>query len=277
MIKDEWRFPDGGVLRRPVSLELEPGNPASRKRIETQVLHYGVDTWRAYNYLWNDEQTTRCCKALTAATERSKSKTKKLPAVCDNKPASRGPYRMHSLPHHASRLDPWVSHPATQPRSRTTPSEPADRDGEPTRDVRSSRLFRQAAPREAESPGSIRTMDQLRSTPGPDLSAHQLRPLPPSRGRRLGSIRHSNHDADRKEHAPRTRPTTRNKNVRHPRCQIVAPGDPWRSVLYYRMMKLGSGRMPQFGSKMVDDRGTHLILKWITSSGEPPKTCAPSC
>ena len=38
-------------------------------------------------------------------------------------------------------------------------------------------------------------------------------------------------------------------------AQIVAPGDPYRSVLYYRMSKLGHGRMPQFGSQVVDPQG----------------------
>src|SRR5439155_17019668 len=48
-------------------------------------------------------------------------------------------------------------------------------------------------------------------------------------------------------------------------AEIVAPGDPYRSVLYYRMSKLGHGRMPQFGSQIVDPRGTKLIRDWISS------------
>ena len=32
-------------------------------------------------------------------------------------------------------------------------------------------------------------------------------------------------------------------------AEIIAPGDPYRSVLYYRISKLGHGRMPQFGSQ----------------------------
>ena len=38
-------FPDGGVLAKTVSVELEPGNAASRRRLETQILHYDLDTW----------------------------------------------------------------------------------------------------------------------------------------------------------------------------------------------------------------------------------------
>jgi putative heme-binding domain-containing protein len=48
-------------------------------------------------------------------------------------------------------------------------------------------------------------------------------------------------------------------------AEIIAPGDPYRSVLYYRMSKLGHGRMPQFGSGVVDSFGTSLIRVWIES------------
>src|SRR5439155_21339817 len=46
-------------------------------------------------------------------------------------------------------------------------------------------------------------------------------------------------------------------------AQILAPGDPYRSVLYYRMAKLGPGRMPHIGSEVVDERGLKLIHDWI--------------
>ena len=46
-------------------------------------------------------------------------------------------------------------------------------------------------------------------------------------------------------------------------AHILSPGDPYRSVLYYRMSKLGAGRMPHVGSEIVDDRGVRLIHDWI--------------
>src|SRR5262249_12244103 len=50
-------FPKDGVLAKTISLELERGNPASRRRLETQVLHYDGDAWHGYTYRWNDAQT----------------------------------------------------------------------------------------------------------------------------------------------------------------------------------------------------------------------------
>ncbi len=46
-------------------------------------------------------------------------------------------------------------------------------------------------------------------------------------------------------------------------AQVVAPGDPCRSVVLYRMSKVGSGRMPHIGSQVVDPRGVALIHRWI--------------
>ncbi len=46
-------------------------------------------------------------------------------------------------------------------------------------------------------------------------------------------------------------------------AQVIAPGDPCRSVLLYRMSKLGGGRMPHIGSTEVDRAGIELIYEWI--------------
>ncbi len=46
-------------------------------------------------------------------------------------------------------------------------------------------------------------------------------------------------------------------------AQIVTAGDPLASVLYYRMAKLGQGRMPFVGSQRLDSEGLRLIRQWI--------------
>lgn len=59
-------------------------------------------------------------------------------------------------------------------------------------------------------------------------------------------------------------------------AQILAPGDPYRSVLFYRINKLGRGRMPHIGSECVDARGLNLIHDWIAQlpvkQGDEPST-----
>lgn len=61
-----WRFPDGTVLVKTFAMEMERGNPASKKRLETRLLHfqqfpgtqeYGDQYWRGYTYVWNEDQS----------------------------------------------------------------------------------------------------------------------------------------------------------------------------------------------------------------------------
>ena len=62
-----WRFPDGTVLVKTFTLEMEKGNPKTARRLETRILHhvrmpgnddeYGAQVWNGYTYVWNDEQT----------------------------------------------------------------------------------------------------------------------------------------------------------------------------------------------------------------------------
>ncbi|MDA1018468.1 MAG: PQQ-dependent sugar dehydrogenase, partial [Planctomycetota bacterium] len=55
-------------------------------------------------------------------------------------------------------------------------------------------------------------------------------------------------------------------------AKLVVPGDPYRSVLMYRMSKLGYSRMPYIGSRVIDGRGVALIHDWIRSlTGERGK------
>jgi putative heme-binding domain-containing protein len=49
---------------------------------------------------------------------------------------------------------------------------------------------------------------------------------------------------------------------------IVCGSDPARSVLYYRVSKLGRGRMPHIGSEVVDVRGTEMLALWISDLKE---------
>lgn len=48
-------------------------------------------------------------------------------------------------------------------------------------------------------------------------------------------------------------------------AKIIVTGDPYRSVLTYRMSKLGYARMPYIGSRVVDAEGVALISRWIES------------
>jgi len=46
-------------------------------------------------------------------------------------------------------------------------------------------------------------------------------------------------------------------------ARIVAAGDPDRSLIAFRMAKLGQGRMPHVASSVVDEDAVKLIRNWI--------------
>jgi putative heme-binding domain-containing protein len=55
-------------------------------------------------------------------------------------------------------------------------------------------------------------------------------------------------------------------------AKLVAAGDPYRSVLYYRVSKFGRGRMPHLGSEVPHFSGNELLAKWIASlDGKEPE------
>jgi uncharacterized repeat protein (TIGR03806 family) len=53
-------------------------------------------------------------------------------------------------------------------------------------------------------------------------------------------------------------------------ARVFAPGDPARSMISVRMKRLAAGRMPLFGSNIVDAVGTDVVDRWITSTAACP-------
>jgi glucose/arabinose dehydrogenase len=51
---------------------------------------------------------------------------------------------------------------------------------------------------------------------------------------------------------------------------LLKPGDPYRSILYYRPVTPGIGHMPMIGARTVDPLGDRLLHDWIASMGEDP-------
>jgi uncharacterized repeat protein (TIGR03806 family) len=51
-----WTFPDKTVLVKSFALDMEEGNPASRRWIETRFLTNQQGEWYGYSYRWDDEQ-----------------------------------------------------------------------------------------------------------------------------------------------------------------------------------------------------------------------------
>ena len=46
-------------------------------------------------------------------------------------------------------------------------------------------------------------------------------------------------------------------------AKLIARGDPDRSIVLFRMKKLGLGRMPHVASSVVDETGVRIVAEWI--------------
>ena len=56
MFHQQFVFPKDGVLMKTLSMEMTAGKPASRRRLETQLLHYDGRNWRGYSYRWSEDE-----------------------------------------------------------------------------------------------------------------------------------------------------------------------------------------------------------------------------
>ena len=95
-------FPKDGVLAKTLSLEMERGNPRSRRRLETQILHFDGINWQGYTYAWNDEQTD-------ATLVGAKGMDRPLTVIDANAPGGKRAHRWH-YPSRAECLtchNPW--------------------------------------------------------------------------------------------------------------------------------------------------------------------------
>jgi putative heme-binding domain-containing protein len=262
-------FPKDGVLARTISLEMERGNPASRRRLETQIMHYDGEVWRGYTYAWNDEQTDA---ALVAATGVDRTFT-----VKDGQ-APGGTRRHHW--HFPSRTECLTCHNPWGGQTLAFTPEQLNRDHDygtvsdnqlrTLRHVGLVELLQHDEDTRKARPLSVLPAARLTAPHGPKGSLED----------RVRSYLHVNcahcHrfgaggsvDIDLRHEVPvessrtlEVHPTQGSFGI--PGAQILAPGDPYRSVLYYRMAKLGRGRMPHMGSEMVDERGLRLVHEWI--------------
>lgn len=274
-IRGKYRFPADGVLAKTIALETRPGDPSSRRRIETQILHFTGSDWNAYSYLWNDEQTDAELAPADGATVRLT-----LAADGPAAPQSRE-YRVvgrtECLICHTTRGGSLYGFIPAQlaravPRPDGTPG-----DGAP---VDQLALFHElgllAAPPAA---GLVAPADPY--DPAADLTARARSYLQMNCAHchLRGGGGASEFDVRADVALERTklvdqRPVHGELGLTEAR--LVAPGDPTRSVVYYRMATLGRGRMPHFGSTVVDERGLALIGDWIAGLGPAAPAAAGS-
>jgi putative heme-binding domain-containing protein len=261
-------FPKDAVLVKTISLEMERGNPATRRRVETQLLHFDGEHWRGYSYAWRDDQSDAdlvpadgaekvfaVADSVYGGGKREQVWTfhnRVQCAQCHNQ------WARYSLAFNPEQLNRTVPTPAGEMNQLTWLGElglwnRVSRDDMPRPPFTSAELKKQ--PRLADPHGSGPLADRARAYLHVNCAhCHRF-----GGGGAVDFELHAFTDLGKKViDAPPTRGTFNLPDVR-----VIAPGDPGRSILYFRMAKFGAGRMPQLGSEYPDPHGLTLIRDWI--------------
>ena len=270
MFRELFTFPADGVLAKTLSLEMKQGDPASARRLETQILHFDGHYWRGYTYEWNDEQTDA---ALVGAGGRNRT--------FDVEDAQAPGGRRTQTWHFASRNEclqchnPWAGFRLAF----TAPQLNRDhRYGERTDNQ--LRMLEHLGLIRFEPP--VPSIDEpevvpVLGPPGRDADPYDESADVNARARAWLHVNCSHchqfgaggtADIELREEYPVTatkalEAAPRQGNFGIAGGQLLAPADPYRSILYYRISKMGRGRMPHIGSDLVDPQGTKLIHDWI--------------
>lgn len=267
-------YPLNSVVCKTLSLDLVAGDPSTRRRVETQMLHFDGREWQGYTYEWNEDQTD-----ATLVDRTGKNRTFQIQDA--EAPGGRTTlnWRFSARAECIRCHNPWSEYTLAF----NIPQLNRDHDfgGVVDNQLRAYKhiglmqdIADDADPH--EPPGTL---------PAPKSPEDLPRFAPPfddsaDINARARSYLHANcahchrfngggssyiylmHELSlRDTKAIGTRPTQGTFGI--PEAQVLAPGDPYRSVLYFRMSKIGPGHMPHLGAKTVDERGLKLIHDWI--------------
>ena len=256
--RGDWSFPKDSVLAKTISLEMRSGDVTSRRPVETQILHFDGRQWRPYAYKWRDDATD--ADLLDASGEEQV-----FPIVDSMAPrGTRYQTWRYSGRGECQRCHNRWAGPLLAFDSRQLNRE------HPYEGVMASQLDT------LKSIGLVRNLEKAVDLPwmaDPYDGAASI-------DKRARAYLHVNCAHCHRDNAGGGATVqmqiglplgkTRMLNMRPTQglfgihsARILTPGDPSGSVLYYRMCKTGSGRMPHIGSTEVDREGIALIANWI--------------
>ena len=261
-------FPENAVLVRTLSL--------GGRRMETQLLHFTGEDWRAYTYAWRDDhQDADLVPVDGAETQFGDGSHQRIwqfqsRSQCMSCHSNQSEYALAFLPEQLNR-------PGLDGRNQLVTLtelgvlQRAGKDGEllPPFDSGSAAQERSLVdPADLQAPLEERARAYLHANCGHCHSEHGGGTVPLR-------LEFSVPVAGMK--AVRVRPLRGDFGLPDP--HIIKPGDPYASTLYFRMAKFGRDRMPHIGAERPDEGALALIEQWIAgmdASAELPEERAES-
>jgi uncharacterized repeat protein (TIGR03806 family) len=253
--EDKRVYPKDSVLMKTLSLEMEAGKPSSRRFIESQILHFDGRRWQGYSYAWNEQQTDAVLVDASGAE-------KPLTIVDAAAPGGRREqnWHFHSRADCARCHNPW-----TDVTLAFTPSQ-----------LDLVHEYGKTADNQLRTLAHIGILPATKPN-GTFVNPHDLSADLNARARSYLQVNCSHchrmggggsamidvrYELDlKKTFTIGQVPSQGNFGLTD--ASVIAPGQPYRSVLLYRMSKQGRGRMPHIGSNEVDLEGIGLIENWI--------------
>jgi len=261
--KNGWNFPDETVLVKSFALEKTPGDPASRRWIETRFLTKQAAEWVGYSYAWNDEQTDAelvAAEGLDREFDTGASKQKW---------------------HYPSRTECMVCHSraANFVLGLTTAQMNREHDyggvvDHQFRVLEHLDLLKEDRKRDSQKPlpklaNPYDEREPLEARARAYLHANcAICHMQAGGGNSQINLEHT--ASLTKLNAIDVEPLHHKFGLSDAR--IIAPGHPERSVLLHRIANRGqgSGQMPQLATALVDEAAVKLFEEWIRSLKPAP-------
>ncbi len=266
-MKSSAEYPEGTVFVKHLSVPTSAGSP--ERPLETQILHYENGVWNPYSYLWNADGSDAELVSSVGTNTTVQWPDADAPGGFTDRTWRTGAVNECRLCHNAGPGFVLGFVPHQLARSVPAESNTGDTGVGGKTDQLSSLVSRKVVtgdfhkggnhPLRLVDPGntSLNLNDRARSYLHANCSMchHRggnaivsfflTRDLPfdqmnTNKGTGIGTFGMQN-------------------------AKIIVPGDPFRSVLMYRMSKLGYARMPYIGSQVVDSAGVALVAEWIQS------------
>ena len=253
-----WSFPKDSVLVKTLSLQMRRDDPQSLRPIETQILHYDGANWMPYTYQWNADQTDANLVDATGLDVNIEVLDDELPEG-KRQQVWRFAGRSECQRCHNRWSGPALAFGTVH--FMTNKGQVAESKDQINDFVRAGLI--EMPPNVGGRASLVDPSDMSAAIEDRARAYLHVNCAHCHRMHAGGSVLAFLH-ADlplEKTNLIGARPSQGTFGIHG--AEVIDSRDPYRSVLLYRMAKLGSGRMPHIGSFEVDIDGVDLISKWI--------------